>query len=355
MYQRYCKDQSSSDSISVMNIFTGKSILVTGGTGSFGKMFVKEVLQYDPAEIVIFSRDENKQGQMRQEYQNDKRLRFVLGDVRDYKSLREAMRNINYVFNAAALKWVPAVEYNVYEGVKTNILGVQNVIEAARDENVEKVVQLSTDKAVEPINAMGMQKALGERLITTANLYRDQDGVKTIFVSTRYGNVLGSRGSVIPLFRSLIDSGKPITVTSYEMTRFILTLQESVKLVIKALEEGVGGEIFVQKMPAHTVKDLVDVMLETAPAGHEVKEIGIRPGEKIHESLISAVEAIRTVDIGDYYAILPQIIIPAVEEKYKDFKKGDLSEYASNTVNRLTKDELRDLLDREGWLKSQPS
>jgi len=335
-----------------VNIFQGKRILVTGGTGSFGKMFVKEILTYEPLEVIIFSRDENKQGAMNQEYKNDPRLRFVLGDVRDYHSLREVMRGVNYVFNAAAYKWVPAVELNVYEGVKTNIIGVQNVIDAARDENVEKVVQLSTDKAVEPINAMGMQKALGERLTTTANLYRERDGVRTVFVSTRYGNVLGSRGSVIPLFRSLIDAGKPLTVTSFEMTRFILTLQDSVKLVIKAMEEGVGGEIFVQKMPAHTIRDLVDAMTEDLPEDKkQVVEIGIRPGEKIHESLIGFAETPRTVDIGDYYVILPQIQITAIEEKYKSMNKQSKDfRYTSDVVKRLSKDELKQLLKEQGWL-----
>ncbi len=333
------------------NIIRGKKILVTGGTGSFGKMFVKRILDLDPQEVVIFSRDENKQGAMIQEYKDDSRLRFIMGDIRDYASVRTAMRGMQYVFNAAALKWVPSVEYNVFEGVKTNILGAQNVIEAARDEGVEKVVQLSTDKAVEPVNAMGMQKALAERLMTTANLARQNMDIKTVFVSTRYGNVLGSRGSVVPLFRTLLDEGKPLTVTSYEMTRFILTLEESVDLVIKALEEGVGGEIFVQKMPGHTVKDLVEVMLESVPEeNREVKVIGIRPGEKIHETLISDAEAVRTVDIGDYYVILPQIILPEIEKKYANKKKGLSEAYTSNSVKMLHKDALRDLLKSQGWV-----
>ncbi|MEK7550474.1 MAG: polysaccharide biosynthesis protein [Patescibacteria group bacterium] len=326
----------------------GKRILITGGTGSFGKMFIREILNYSPKEIVVFSRDEVKQGTMRLEYKNEKRLRFILGDIRDYRSVREAIRGVDIIIHAAALKWITEVEYNVWDGIKTNILGAQNIIEAAREESVEKVVALSTDKAVEPINAYGMTKALQERLITTANLYTTN--AKTVFVSTRCGNVLGSRGSVVPLFKSLIGDFKPITITDSKMTRFMLTLKESVELVLTALKEGVGGEVFVKKMSAHTIADLADAMLSNIPKSKvNIVNIGIRAGEKIHETLISSSESIRTVEIGNYFVILPQIETSIITNKYKDLVRLDELHYSSATAKRLGKDELVQILKAEGW------
>lgn len=326
----------------------GKRILVTGGTGSFGRMFIGEILKYEPKEVIVFSRDEDKQGAMRLEYKNEPRLRFVLGDIRDFRSVREVMRGVDIVVHAAALKWITEVEYNVWEGIKTNVIGAENIIEAARDEGVERVVALSTDKAVEPINAYGMAKALQERLITTANLY---DVGKTVFVSTRYGNVLGSRGSVVPYFKKLISENKPLTITDPGMTRFIMSLQNSVELVLTAMTEGVGGEVFVRKMPGHSIIDLAEVILESA--GKDAKNIvnmGIRPGEKLHETLISPSESIRTVEFGDYYVILPQISIPAVEKKYAGKKTLKEFRYASDTTEQIGKKELRELLKKEGWI-----
>ena len=330
------------------NALTNKRILVTGGTGSFGKMFIKEILQYKPKEIIVFSRDENKQGTMRHEFESAG-LRFILGDVRDFSSVKEAMRGVDFVIHAAALKWITEVEYNVWEGIQTNVIGAQNIIRAARDENVEKVIALSTDKAVEPINAYGMAKALQERLITTANLY--DNGTRTVFISTRYGNVLGSRGSVVPYFKSQIEAGKPLTVTDPNMTRFLLTLKESVELVLKAIEEGVGGEVFVRKMPGHTIGDLADVLLENKPLlKRNIIITGIRPGEKIHELLVGGSESVRTVDFGDYYVILPQINIKAVEKKYKKMKRLEMFKYSSDNTKRLTKQKLKIILTKEGWL-----
>lgn len=330
-------------------ILSNKRILVTGGTGSFGKMFVKKILSFDPKEVVIFSRDENKQGAMAMEIL-DPRLRFVLGDIRDARSVRNVVRGVDIIVHAAALKWIPQVEYNVWEGIQTNVVGAQNLIEAARDENVSKVVALSTDKAVEPINAYGMTKALQERLVTTANLY--DYGTRTTFISTRYGNVLGSRGSVVPLFRSLIDAGKPLTITDPSMTRFIMTLSDSVDLVLKAVTDGIGGEVFVKKMPAHTVSDIVELMYENVSKERQkTKVLGIRPGEKIHEVLVSSVESDRTVDMGDYYVILPQIPLPAIEKHYRNSMARNTSfVYASNTTERISKEALRTLLKSEGWI-----
>lgn len=326
---------------------TNQRILVTGGTGSFGKMFIQKILDYDPKEIIVFSRDEDKQGAMRLEL-HDTRMRYVLGDIRDYRSVREAVRGVDYIIHAAALKWITEVEYNVWEGIKTNVIGAQNLIEAARDENVKKVIALSTDKAVEPINAYGMAKALQERLMTTANLY--DTNTRTVFISTRYGNVLGSRGSVVPHFHTLISAGKPITITDPNMTRFMMTLEESVELVLTALHEGVGGEVFVRKMPGHTIQDLANVMLEHTDKKIKVNIIGIRPGEKIHESLLSAAEGTRTVEFGDYYVVLPQININAVNKKYTGEKTLGELHYSSDNTRRMTKDELTQVLKKKGWI-----
>lgn len=328
-------------------IIKGKRILVTGGTGSFGRMLIPELLSLSPKEIIVFSRDEDKQGEMRREYHDNPKMRFVLGDVRDARAVKEVMRGVDIVIHAAALKWITEVEQNVWEGVKTNVIGAQNIIEAARDANVEKVVALSTDKAVEPVNAYGMAKALQERLMTTANLY--ENGTRTVFVSTRYGNVLGSRGSVVPLFKKLIKEGKPLTVTDPNMTRFLLTLKQSVELVLFALEKGVGGEVLVPYMPGHTIGDLAKVMLSNVPrAKRKVINIGIRPGEKIHETLISANESTRTVKIGKYFIILPQITIPKIIKRYKGLKKVGYFAYTSENTKRLTKERLKSILKKEG-------
>jgi len=334
----------------MLKVISNKKILVTGGTGSFGQMFIGEILKDNPEEVIVFSRDEDKQGEMRLKYKNEKKLRFILGDVRDYRSIRQAVRGVDIVIHAAALKWITEVEYNVWEGVKTNVIGIQNIIEAAKDENLEKVIALSTDKAVEPVNAYGMAKALQERLITTANLY--DDGTRTIFVSTRYGNVLGSRGSVVPHFKSLIDGNKDITLTDIRMTRFIMTLSESVDLVIKACTEGVGGEVFVKKSPSHTIKDLAEVLLESSGKNLKIVNLGIRPGEKIDETLVGPYESSRTVDLGQYYVILPQIDIEKINKKYGNKYKsmGEGVRYSSDVAQKLGKEELKNILSREGWL-----
>lgn len=337
-------------------LFSGKSILVTGGTGSFGHQIVDRLLKEGPAEIRVFSRDEDKQVRMSEEYgmvqQYPKKasMNFVIGDVRNPNSVREAMRGIDIVFHAAALKQVPLCEYHVWEAVQTNIIGAQNVIQAALEEEVEKVIAISTDKAVKPVNAMGMSKAIQEKLFTAANFHKAGKG--TVFTCVRYGNVVGSRGSVIPLFKRQIESGGPVTITDPEMTRFILTLPEAIDLVFRAVGKGLGGEVFVLKIPAALVMDIAQVMVATlAPKrGIPIRTIGIRPGEKIHEVLISEVEAVRTVEGDSTYTILPQIDLHGGRPPRSGGKLVAFREYSSDTAQRLTKKEIASILDRTGWL-----
>ena len=325
-------------------MFDNKTILVTGGTGSFGHEVVKSLLETQAAEIRIFSRDEDKQYHMQHLYAAYDRLRFIIGDVRDYGSVRRATRGVDIVFHAAALKHVPSCEFFPAEAVKTNINGAQNVIEACIEENVGRVVAISTDKAVEPINVMGMSKAVQEKLMVGANYRRD--GFDTVFSVVRYGNVAGSRGSVIPFFRRLIESRKRLTITSPDMTRFILGLPAAVQLVFKASNEAVGGEIFVMRVPAHSVVELARVLLRRAglPENH-YEIIGVRPGEKLHETLVSPVEATRTVEAGEYYVILPEIETPAVTARYTRHRKVTFERYASNSGPLLQGADLEAVLD----------
>lgn len=327
-----------------------KTILVTGGTGSFGHQIVDDILvRFKPKEIRIFSRGEDKQYKMKLEYQNKGPLRFFIGDVRDFAAVSKVMDGVKAVFHAAALKQVPLCEENVFEAVQTNILGAENIIRASLDFNVDFVVGVSTDKAVEPVNVMGMSKAIQERLLISANLLRNDK--KTRFICVRYGNVLGSTGSVVPLFKSQIEQGKPITVTDFSMTRFILTLPQAIDLVFYAAEQGVGGEVFVRKMPAHAIGDLVMVMLEgLKPASSEIRQVGVRPGEKIHETLVSPTESIRAIEKEDYFIILPQIKIPEIEVKYSDFQAKQAFRYSSDTTKGLSKIELAEFLHQNGWI-----
>mgnify|MGYP001561765550 CR=1 FL=1 len=337
-------------------MFKNKRILVTGGTGSFGHHIIDKLLGYKPTEIRILSRDEKKQDDMRYKYKEREELRFIIGDVRDKECLKKAMRMIDIVFHAAALKQVPSAEYNPIEAVKTNILGAQNVVDVALEDNIERVIAISTDKAVEPVNVMGMTKAIQERIITSANQFRD--GKRTVFACVRYGNVLGSRGSVVPLFRRLIEAQIPLPLTHNDMTRFIITLNEAIELVFRTTKDAVGGEIFVLKMPAHTVRDLAEVMLKELNAKNKViKIVGIRPGEKVHETLVSPVESVRTIAKKDHYIILPQVRIREIEETYPNYKNSNLFRYSSDNTERLTKKQLREILKKEGWLdkNSQPS
>ncbi len=335
-------------------MFKNKRILVTGGTGSFGHYIVKELTKESPSEIRIFSRDEKKQDDMRYEFREHNNLRFIIGDVRDKDSISFAMKGVDIVFHAAALKQVPSCEYNVYEAVLTNIVGAKNLIDAAVKAKVRKVVAISTDKAVKPVNSMGMSKALQEKLMIWANLNRN--GSDTVFSIVRYGNVVGSRGSVVPLFKKQIENGEPITITDPKMTRFILTLKQAVRLVFKAAQEAVGGEIFVMKIPSVRIGDLAEVMLSetTSPLKPEVKIIGIRPGEKVHEVLVSEEEAFRTVDLGDYFCILPALKIKSIEGRYSNYPRIKTFEYSSGNAENYSNEKLLQLLGDEGWMPSPP-
>lgn len=281
-------------------MFNNKTLLITGGTGSFGNAVLQRFIDSDLSEIRIFSRDEKKQEDMRIALKSDK-VKFYIGDVRDYDSVHDALRGVDYVFHAAALKQVPSCEFYPMEAVRTNVLGAENVMRAAIANEVKRCVVLSTDKAVYPINAMGISKAMMEKLMVAKS--RLCDPGKTILSATRYGNVMASRGSVIPLFLGQLQSGKPLTITDPNMTRFLMSLEESVDLVLYAFENALPGDIFIQKAPASTVGDLAQAMKELLCADNELKIIGTRHGEKLYESLISREEMARSEDLGDYYRI----------------------------------------------------
>ena len=289
-----------------MSEFTGKTLLITGGTGSFGNAVLNRFLKTDIGEIRVFSRDELKQDNMRHEYQAKypdvfHKLKFYIGDVRDLPSIKNAMYGVDYIFHAAALKQVPSCEFFPIEAVKTNVLGTENVLTAAIECGVKKVVCLSTDKAAYPVNAMGTSKAMMEKVIVAKS--RTVDPNKTKIMCTRYGNVLASRGSVIPLFISQINAGNPLTVTEPTMTRFVMTLEEAVDLVLFAFEHGESGDIFVQKAPACTIDVLAKATKELFGVDNEIKVIGIRHGEKMYETLLTDEECSHAIDLGDFYRV----------------------------------------------------
>ncbi len=284
-------------------MFENKKLLITGGTGSFGNAVLRRFLDSDIAEIRIFSRDEKKQDDMRKRYGHPK-LKFYIGDVRDLRSVAAAMRGVDYVFHAAALKQVPSCEFHPMEAVRTNVLGTENVLEAAIAAGVKRVVCLSTDKAVYPINAMGISKAMMEKVMVAAS--RNLEGTNTVICGTRYGNVMASRGSVIPLFVEQVLAGKPITVTDPSMTRFMMTLADAVDLVLYGFEHGNNGDIFVQKAPAATVQVLTQALLELmGKPDHTVNVIGTRHGEKLYEALLGREEMACAEDRGDYFRVPP--------------------------------------------------
>lgn len=281
-------------------MFNGKTLMITGGTGSFGTTVLSRFLNTQVKEIRVFSRDEKKQEDMRIAFANDK-LKFYIGDTRNYDSISQAMVNVDYVFHAAALKQVPSCEFFPMEAVRTNINGTENVLNAAIANRVKRVIVLSTDKAVYPINAMGLSKAMAEKLVVAKSRMIPEDG--PILCATRYGNVMASRGSVIPLFISQLKSGEPLTVTDPKMTRFLMSLEDSVDLVLCAFEHGTQGDIFVQKAPASTVIDLAQALKELLNKDNSVKIIGTRHGEKLFESLVSREEMAKAVDMGRYFRI----------------------------------------------------
>ena len=286
-------------------MFNGKKLLISGGTGSFGNAVLKRFLGTDVAEIRIFSRDEKKQDDMRKHYNNPK-LKFYIGDVRDYQSVLNATRGVDYIFHAAALKQVPSCEFHPMEAVKTNIVGTDNVLEAAIQNGVKRVVCLSTDKAVYPINAMGISKAMMEKVMVAKS--RNVDETKTVICGTRYGNVMASRGSVIPLFIDQIRAGKALSITDPNMTRFMMTLADAVDLVLYAFEHGNNGDLFVQKAPAATVETLARALTSMmGQADHPIQIIGTRHGEKLYEALLSREEMACAEDHGDYFRIPPDL------------------------------------------------
>ena len=326
-----------------MSIFKDKTLLITGGTGSFGNAVLNRFLNTDIKEIRIFSRDEKKQEDMRIKYKNDK-IKFYIGDVRDYRSIDDAMDGVDYIFHAAALKQVPSCEFYPIQAVKTNILGTENVLEAAINHNVKKVIVLSTDKAAYPINAMGMSKAMMEKVAVAKG--RDLREDQTIICRTRYGNVMASRGSVIPLFCDQIKEGKPLTITNPEMTRFMMTLEDAVDLVIYAFEHGEQGDLFVQKAPAATIDTLAKAIKELKHSDLPINCIGTRHGEKLYEVLVTKEEMVNAVDMGNYYRI-PADNRNLNYQKYVDQGNADLEnieDYNSHNTNRLDIEGMKKLL-----------
>jgi FlaA1/EpsC-like NDP-sugar epimerase len=321
-----------------------KNILITGGTGSFGHQIVSQLIEsIKPNKIVIFSRDEKKQYDMQNEFEGQSDIiEYIIGDVRDYAKIYEATKNIDVVYHAAALKQVPSCEFHPFEAVKTNILGAENVRRAAIENDVDVVVAVSTDKAVKPINVMGMTKAIQERIM----LNPTNGKWNTKFICVRYGNVIGSRGSVIPFFKQRIEEGKFLPITSYEMTRFLLRLEEAIDLVFKATVEGETGQLFVKKMPACYIIELAKVMSKavTEKEDYPIKEVGIRPGEKIHEVLVSEEEMRRAVETGTHYVIHPY------GKLEKPHLIRDLNEYTSDNTHILNEEEIVSLLKKEGWM-----
>jgi UDP-N-acetylglucosamine 4,6-dehydratase len=329
-----------------MSMFKNKVLLITGGTGSFGNAVLKRFLHTEIKEIRIFSRDEKKQHDMRVEISSNK-LKFYIGDVRDYQSIYSALDGVDYVFHAAALKQVPSCEFYPVEAVKTNVLGTENVLTASINRGVQKVICLSTDKAVYPINAMGITKALMEKVMVA----KSRNSNNTIIVGTRYGNVMASRGSVIPLFHEQISSGQPITVTNPEMTRFMMTLHDAVDLVLYAFNHGNSGDIFVQKSPASTIGQLAEAMIKIYNSNVEIKYIGTRHAEKLFETLLAKEEVIVAEDLGDYYRV-PADNRDLNYNKYfsegYDSKKI-IDDYHSHNTIRLSEFELIALLNSIGY------
>lgn len=331
-------------------MFKNKTLLITGGTGSFGNAVLKRFLHTDVKEIRIFSRDEKKQDDMRQFYKNEK-IKYFIGNVRDKRSVDYAMQGVDYVFHAAALKQVPSCEFFPIEAVNTNVIGCQNVLDSAYENGVKKVIVLSTDKAVYPINAMGMSKALSEKVMIAKS--RSFDGNGTVYCGTRYGNVMASRGSVIPLFVEQIKSRKPITITEPKMTRYMMTLDDAVDLVLFAYENGKPGDIFVQKSPAATIEILAHALLELYNANNEIKIIGMRHGEKIYETLVNREEMVKAEELENYFRI-PADIRDLNYNKFfteGEAKEIQAEEYTSHNTYQLNLEETKELLLKLSFIR----
>jgi UDP-glucose 4-epimerase len=334
-------------------MFINKVLLITGGTGSFGDAVLRRFLDSDLSEIRIFSRDEKKQDDMRKRFNNPK-LKFYIGDVRDYQSVVNAVRGVDFIYHAAALKQVPSCEFHPMEAVKTNILGTENVLEAAINYDVKRVVCLSTDKAVYPINAMGISKAMMEKVMVA----KSRSSIKTVICATRYGNVMASRGSVIPLFVNQIRAGQAISITDPNMTRFMMTLDDAVDLVLYAFEHGNSGEIFVQKAPAATIDTLARALTDLLGAlNHPIHVIGTRHGEKLFESLLSREEMVSAEDLGDYYRVPPDLR----DLNYGKFVEqgevliSDANEYNSHNTTQLNIDGMKELLMKLHFIQAELS
>lgn len=333
-------------------MFNNKVLMITGGTGSFGHAVLKRFLSTDVREIRIFSRDEKKQEEMRIALNNEK-LKFHIGDIRNYDSILQAMKGVNYVFHAAALKQVPSCEFYPMEAVRTNVMGAENVMNAAIEKKVERVVVLSTDKAVYPINAMGVSKAMMEKLMVAKA--RMQEEGETVLCATRYGNVMASRGSVIPLFVSQLQEGRPLTITDPSMTRFLMSLEDSVNLVLHAFEHGSQGDIFVQKAPASTVADLAKALMTLFPGKSSVRTIGTRHGEKLYETLVSREEMARVDDMGDYYRIPADNRDLNYAKYFSDGEEriSNLDDYTSRNTRLLDVTQIETLLKKLDFIQEK--
>ena len=338
----------------MLSYVKGKRILIIGGTGTIGRELVNKLLPFEPAVIRIYSRDEYKQFVMQDHYSQHERLRFLIGDVRDYPRLERAMNGIDIVFHLAALKHVPSSEYNPFEAVKTNVIGTQNVVEAAIENNVERVLFTSSDKSIAPTHAYGATKLLAERLVTAAEYYRGAS--RTIFASVRFGNVMGSRGSVIPFFMEQIRTKGKITVTDLTKTRFMMTLDQAVSLTLRAALIAQGGETMILKMPVICLGDLVEVMIEQLLEANriqirpDVDIIGLRPGEKMYEELMTQEESRYAYDVGDMFIIPP--IFSEKEYKIDNAERAQQKEYSSHEETPLTVDQLRRLILQNNILAS---
>lgn len=331
-------------------MFKGKKILITGGTGSLGQALAKRLLSMEVDTIRIFSRNEHRQISMESKFQDD-RLRFFIGDVRDYERLSRALEDVDVVFHAAALKHVPIVEYNPFEAIKTNVVGSQNVINACLHENVEKAVCIGTDKAVSPLNTYGATKLLMEKLFVTASNYLDKDRHPTEFVAVRYGNVLGSNGSVVPKFIEQLRNNKKITITDPNMTRFSITMDEALDFILEAVKISKGSEIFIPKLRSYSIIDVKQAIMELL-GNVEEEIIGIRPGEKVHESLINYDEMRYTWEFNQMYMIVNPQLQNKVNELYSDVKKVEnISRYSSDIVERLSKDDIKEIIQNAGLLE----